>query len=257
MSRRVRLAVFGAGAVGFGVLVVAGVWGLPDFGGPIGAYGRIINSVASSERHVTAAVGALVFDYRAVDSLVEETILFAAVAAVALILRHQRDEIESDRGDSLPSDRGGGAGDTSDVVRLVGVAALPMVVLLGVYLIGHGHLTPGGGFQGGVVVAAGLTLLYVVGDHRAFRHLLPDRSLDPVEAAGLGGYVVVGLVGLAAGAAMLHNQLPPGSFGQLDSGGFIAVLSTTVGIEVGAGLLVVVGQFLDQLVLIAERRRIR
>ena len=90
MTRRVRLGLF---AVSGSVLAALFVWalrGLPNFGDFQGEYGRILNSAAGSERHVTNVVSAVVFDYRGFDTLGEEFILFAAVMAVALLLREAR-----------------------------------------------------------------------------------------------------------------------------------------------------------------------
>src|SRR3954451_19270307 len=73
-------------------LYIWGVAGLPRFGDYHGAYGLTINHVVSSERQVTNAVPALVFDYRAFDTLGEEFILFIAVVGVVALVREQRDE---------------------------------------------------------------------------------------------------------------------------------------------------------------------
>src|SRR5439155_13893940 len=118
------------------------VWslsGLPDFGDFQGEYGRILNSVAQSERHVSIVVAAVVFDYRGFDTLGEEFMLFAAVMGVALLLREARDEGER------PEDA-----VRSDAIGAVGLALVGPAIVVGLYVVAHGYLTPGGGVQGGV-----------------------------------------------------------------------------------------------------------
>jgi multicomponent Na+:H+ antiporter subunit B len=201
---------------------------------------------------VTEAVGAVTFDLRALDSLGEETIFFAAVVGVAVALREQRDEDDEDP----PEEAASGAGEVSEAVRLVGLAFVPLTVALGLYVVAHGLLSPGGGFQGGGIVASGLVLVYVAGDLRAYRTSFPDPAVDPADAAGLAGYAIVGLVGLLLGTAVLDNVLPFGTLGRLTSGGMMPLLSVAVGLEVTAGLILVSGEFLGQLVRSRERRHL-
>src|SRR5919204_4624429 len=90
MSRGARLGLFAVSAAALASLFVWALTGLPKFGDFQGEYGRILNSAAGSERHVTNVVSAVVFDYRSFDTLGEEFILFASVMAVALLLREAR-----------------------------------------------------------------------------------------------------------------------------------------------------------------------
>jgi multicomponent Na+:H+ antiporter subunit B len=250
MTRRVRLVLFLVGAAGLGVVLVLGVTGLPSFGHVHSDYGDTLSAVTLNERHVPETIGAIVFDYRSIDSLEEEIILFAAAAAVAIVLRDEHDE-------NVPPGAGLSASEVSDAVRVVALSLLPVAMVLGMYVVGHGHLSPGGGFQGGVVIAAAVTLLFVASDHRSFRRSLPDAALDPIEAAGMGGFLVVALIGFMVGAALLENVLPLGDPTRLASGGMIPLLSTTVGVEVTAGLLLVTTHYLDLLVQRAQRRTLR
>src|SRR3954469_4160857 len=92
LSYGTRKRVFLVAAAGLGVLLIWGLAGLPDFGDYSGVYGETLNRVAVAERHATALVTAVNFDYRGFDTLGEEFILFAAVLGLALLLREQRDE---------------------------------------------------------------------------------------------------------------------------------------------------------------------
>jgi multicomponent Na+:H+ antiporter subunit B len=119
----------------------------------------------------------------------------------------------------------------------------------------HGHLTPGGGFQGGAVLAGAPLLMYLVGEYGALRKLTPEWLIEVAEGAGAGGYVVVGLVALATGSAFLFNWLPLGTAGDLLSSGTIFVLNLIVGLAVAAGLALLLSEFLEQTLEVRGRIR--
>jgi multicomponent Na+:H+ antiporter subunit B len=243
MSRRARIAVFALGAAGFAALLVWGVAGLEPFGSYPGPYGDVLNRVEPGQRRAANVVAAVVFDYRGVDTLGEELILFAAVMGVALLLRERREDDAAGIVDAV----------RSEALRTVGILAVPVVVLLGLYTIAHGYLTPGGGFQGGVVAATGLLLVYLAAEWRAFRHAAPHIVVESVESGGAAGYTVVGLAMLVAGGAFLENLLPLGTFGRLDSTGEIAILNWCAGAEVTAAFVLLYSEFLAEIVI--ERKR--
>jgi multicomponent Na+:H+ antiporter subunit B len=235
MTRRVRLAVF---VVSGAVLAVLSIWaftGLPDFGKFQGQYGRILNSVAVPERHVTNVVAAVTFDYRGFDTLGEEFILFAAVMGVALLLREARDERERPRDEAR-----------SDAVRAIGLSLVGTMIVVGLYVVAHGYLTPGGGFQGGVVLASGLVLLYAAGRYRAYRAATPEPLVELGESVGAGGYAAVGLAALIAGAAYLENIVDHGTTGTLAAGGTIAMLNAAAALAVAAALVLLFHEFLEE-----------
>ena len=236
MSRRARLGLFGVSSSVLAGLFVWALTGLPRFGEFQGQYGRILNGVAGSERHVTNVVAAIVFDYRGFDTLGEEFILFAAVMAVALLLREARSG-EERRVDEV----------RSDVVRAVGLFAVGPTVVLGLYVVANGYLTPGGGFQGGVATAGGLVLLYAAGRYRAYRAASPKALVDVAEGTGVGAYAAVGIASLIAGAAFLANDLALGVKGTLASGGTIPILNASSALAVTAACVLIFHEFLEEL----------
>jgi multicomponent Na+:H+ antiporter subunit B len=104
---------------------------------------------------------------------------------------------------------------TSNAVRVLGLALVGPVVLFGIYVVAHGHLTPGGGFQGGVVLATGAPLVYLSGEYVTLRRVRPEALIDLAESAGAASYVAIGFLGLAAGGTFLTNVLPLGQPGAL------------------------------------------
>jgi multicomponent Na+:H+ antiporter subunit B len=173
----------------------------------------------------------------------EEFILYAAVVGVTLLLR---DETASGSAEKRTRRL------RSDVVRLVGVVMVGGGLLIGLWLVAFGYVTPGGGFQGGVVVAGAILLLYVVGSHRDYRPFRDEHVLDPLEGLGAGGYVVVGLAALASGAAFLGNLFGPGKTGTLLSGGSIPVLNWASAIAVTVAMLLLFAEFLETYVFPLE-----
>jgi multicomponent Na+:H+ antiporter subunit B len=247
MSRRVRLVMFLAGASGAAALLVWGFTGLPSFGHYHGVYGHVINARGVAERHATNVVNTTVFDYRGIDTVGEEFILFAAVMGVTLLLRVQRREHEEAPEDHAAERK---LVDTSDAVRVAGLILIAPLVVLGVYVVVHGHLTPGGGFQGGVVLAAAPIMIYLAGRYLSFRAISPMASLDFGEGVGAGGFVIIGMVGMIVGSAFLLNFLPIGESGNLFSGGTLPLINLSVGLEVAAGVVLVIYEFLEQTLMV-------
>ena len=235
MTRRTRLVAFAvSGAVCAGLFVWA-LTGLPAFGDFQGEYGWILNDNAGAERHVTNVVSAIVFDYRGFDTLGEEFILFAAVLGVALLLREARGEREPPRDEVR-----------SDAVRAVGLGLVGPTVLVGLFLVAHGYLTPGGGFQGGGALAAGLVLLYAGGRYRAYRVASPTSLVDAAEGIGAGAFVAVGIAALLTGGLFLENVLDLGTKGTLAAAGTIAVLNVAAGLAVAAAMVLLFHEFIEE-----------
>jgi multicomponent Na+:H+ antiporter subunit B len=245
------VALFLVGGAGLVALLLWGVGGLPGFGGYDHEYGRYLNANAVEQRHATNVVAAVVFDYRGFDTLGEEFMLFAAVMGVTLLLRSQLGE-EDEEGSSRERADGRRAADTSDAVRVAALGLIGPVVLLGLYVVAHGQLTPGGGFQGGIVLAAAPLLLFLAGRYLLLRRVHPMHALDLTEGFGGGGFVVVGLVGLVAGSAFLANVIGLGQVGSVFSGGTLPVLNLLVGLEVVAGVTLVLYEFLEQTLAMRE-----
>jgi multicomponent Na+:H+ antiporter subunit B len=231
----VRLVVFAVSGTVLASLLIWAFTGLPSFGEFQGQYGRILNTVAVSQRHVTNVVSAVTFDYRGFDTLGEEFILFAAVMGVALLLREARDERERPRDEAR-----------SDAVRGIGLALVGPTVVVGLYVVAHGYLTPGGGFQGGVVLAGALALLYSAGRYRAYRAASPESFVELGEGVGAGGYAAVGIAGMIAGAAYLENVVDHGTTGTLAAGGTIAMLNVAAALAVASALVLLLHEFLEE-----------
>ncbi|MFD4554910.1 MnhB domain-containing protein [Streptomyces sp. NPDC058469] len=241
MTRRVRLIVMAVGGAGLAALLVAACLDLPGFGGDQHPYGdRVVR--AALARHTANTIASVNFDQRAFDTLGEMSILFASVLGTVVLLRQTRDEHRA-------------APEPEQValpVRRYALLVLPVAVVTGLYVIAHGQLSPGGGFQGGVVVATALHLLYLGADYRALERIRPVGSYEVADALAASAYLVLGLAGLVAGTAFLADFLPYGTFNTLSSGGTVPLLNAAIGMEVACAVVVLLARFLDQAVEIEK-----
>ncbi|WP_316529381.1 MnhB domain-containing protein [Kitasatospora brasiliensis] len=242
MSRTTRLGLFLFAACVLAAALIVAAGELPGFGGAHHPYGE--RAVAAGlERRTANIVSSVNFDQRAFDTLGEESILFGSVLGAGILLRLARDERK----------RRAAAEPVLPTTRLFGAALLPIAVLTGGYLVAHGALSPGGGFQGGVALATALHLAYAAADYRVLERIRPLAVLDVADALAAGAFAALGLIGLAEGAGYLANTLPLGTFNQLSSSGLVAVVNAAVGVEVASGIVVLLAHFLDQAVEVVPR----
>ena len=249
MSRRARLSLFALAGPGLLAVLVIGLRGLPAFGDWHGVYGLLVDHIEPIERRATDIVTALNFDIRAFDTLGEEFILFASVAGVAVLLRHLRGEDEAEQSRGIEDHRFAGA---SSALRVSSLVVMPLLVALGGYVVLHGALTPGGGFQGGIVLAAAPMAIMLAGRYLGLRRVAPDWALESLESLGAASYTLIGLGGLILAGVFFKNFLPLGMPAQLLSAGMMPLNSLAVGLEVAGAFLLTWTEFLDQ-ALIIER----
>lgn len=243
MNRSARLVIAALGGTAVAVLLGVALVHLPPFGAVVHPY-RDAAVTAALARMSPNVVSSVNFDQRGLDTFGEETILLVSVLGAATLLRPATEE----RG-HRPSK----TGRVLEATRLTGYVMLPVTLVLGADVVAHGHLTPGGGFQGGIVLATGLHLLYVAGSYSALRRIQPIAWYEYGEAFGMAAVAALGISGLFAGAGFLANTLPLGRFGQLFSAGSVPVFSIAIGVEVACGMVVLLAQFLTQ-DLVLERR---
>ena len=250
MTEKRRLLVFLAGAVGVAAVYLAGARNLPPWGAYRGPYGDMIASLSVYERHATDTVNAITYDYRGFDTLGEEFILFSAVTGVMLLLRPEKDAGEKDGRSENEQTNPASFQDRatlSETVQVFTTAIFSFSVLFGIYIGTHGQLTPGGGFQGGVIIAAAPMLLYIAENTDAFRRIISHPLVEFFEGLGASAYALIGLIALFVGAPFLTNVLPLGQTGDVFSSGTIALISACVGVEVTAAFMLVIFEYLREI----------
>jgi multicomponent Na+:H+ antiporter subunit B len=201
--------------LGFLLLLVTGVF---EFGSPPMRVGQAIQAVGPEEVGAANLVTAVVLGYRGIDTLGELSILFAAATAGGFVLgRHRMQRL------------GVGAGF---VLRTGADLLFPLLLVVGLYIVLHGHLTPGGGFQGGVVIATAFFLPLLARPGAALDH----KWLALVEGLAGAAFITIGLLALYRGGEFLEPFLGQGDFGTLVSAGTLPLLYLAVGLKVGAEL---------------------
>lgn len=188
-------------------------------------YGQSIIDESGSANMVTSVV----VNYRSFDTLGEVTVLFISALGAGLLLSGKRKRHTMHF-------------EPSFILRQGARIVFGIIVVFGVYMMTHGHLTPGGGFPGGAVIAAGILLLYIADD--TFRIRLQAMKVSESLAGSM--YVIVGLLGIVLARHFLRNFLPTGIIGDLISGGIIPVVYILIGLKVGSELSSVVDGFLTE-----------
>lgn len=176
---------------------------------------------SASEVGVTNLIAGILVAYRGLDTLGEVTVLFLAAAIVGLVLAR------SSRKSTSTQERPASGELLGTGMQLL----VPLVLLLGVYVIAHGHLTPGGGFQGGAILASATLLMLLTNPARRFSHGL----ISAIESTAGIAFILLGCFGVFLAGGFLDNRfLPLGSLGQLFSAGAIPVIYAFIGLKVGA-----------------------
>jgi multicomponent Na+:H+ antiporter subunit B len=174
-------------------------------------------------------VTAVVVQYRGFDTLGEVTVLFVSALGVSMLAMAIKDGLLQD----LFDDDGG------FVLQAGSLALLPFIVLVGLYIILHGHLSPGGGFPGGVIIA---TAVFVVILTSKTIHI-PGALISILESLAGLGFLAIGLIGLYSPAqSFLANILPKGEFGTILSAGFIPLIYAIVAVKVASELINIISK---------------
>ena len=170
----------------------------------------------------TNIVTAIIVTFRGLDTLGEVTVLFLTAAIVGLVLAN------SSREGSRPQRELPPAGELLTTgTRLL----VPLILLLGVYVFVNGHLTPGGGFQGGAILASAVLLMLLTDPLRRIGHGL----IAAIESVAGLVFVGIGVLGIFLAGGFLDNRiLPIGSLGDLFSAGAIPIIYSFIGLKVGA-----------------------
>lgn len=216
---------------------------MPAFGEQLPVYGAVINAHVPSMRQATNVVTAVIFDVRGVDTLGEEFIFVAAITGLAVLLRGGRGEDASRKPIHTDARR---LPARSEAIALLIRWMLPATVAFSIYVMAHGQLTPGGGFQAGAILASGLLLLFLGDGYRSWRQVMPPHAMHIAEALGAMGCVCVGLLPMLLGAGFLENVLPQGQPKSVIGGGLIPLFNVTVGMAIVGGFAGALVEFLEE-----------
>ncbi|MBN1281040.1 MAG: sodium:proton antiporter [Candidatus Thermoplasmatota archaeon] len=140
----------------------------------------------------------------------------------------------------------------SKIVRTMTNILFPLTMIFGLYVIAHGHLTPGGGFQGGAIVASACALLVVTYGSRWVLGRIKEKRLSTFESIGAVSFITLAFLGLVfsmvffgnflAGSNLLFGTTPVtgSTLADFNTGGVLPLMNFAVGIKVVTGLFAIV-----------------
>jgi multicomponent Na+:H+ antiporter subunit B len=181
-------------------------------------------------------VSAIYLGYRAFDTLGETIVLLVAVSGTIGIISHSG--ISLGRGYV----REDGLSSTKKIQQIMKRTELldvvtgkmgPIVLVFGLYVMMYGHLSPGGGFQGGVVIASGIVFLALGSKNESSIRLQEATVLARIEASAFLLLIIAALIGIPMGFGLFGNPL---SSSEEFKVGYIIALNSIIGLKVGAGI---------------------
>lgn len=198
-------------------------WG--DAGSPANAY-LSPHYIAHSleETAVPNMVTAVLADYRGFDTMFETTVIFSAGLACFFILRISSNKqkkrmlfrhiptgiiLHIKKGGKIPDDTSKFMQIDSQwtpndlIIKVTCRMVIPFIQLFGLYVIAHGHHSPGGGFQGGVILGASIILFAISQDLRTTRRRISEKTAAILSITGILLYAGTGLLCILLGAVFL------------------------------------------------------
>ncbi len=174
----------------------------------------------------------ILLNYRAFDTLGEVAVLFMVAAGVGLVLGRQPNPTVADPPET--------ARPSSEIVQIATRILAPLISVFAAYIIMNGHISAGGGFQGGAVLASCL-ILWLLADAQ---FQVDVKLLGLLESVAGVLFVLLGIAGLIFAGGFLDTRvLPLGQLGAFFSAGAIPILSLLLGIKVGCELSVILARF--------------
>jgi len=124
------------------------------------------------------------------------------------------------------------------IVKTITDFVVAFIVVFGAYIVLYGHLTPGGGFAGGVIIACAFILLLLAHGSDAAFAILPAKAAHIFDSAGALAFLIIGWVGMTGGFFFL-NVFGRGEMFRLLSSGMILPLNIAIAFKVGSSLFLV------------------
>lgn len=214
-------------------------WGDPQTPASMHVSARFIEK-SLEEMATPNVVTAVLGNYRAFDTMLETIVVFTAGLACFFILR-TREPCE-DAAPPPPMEAPQELVGQDLVVKTVARTFIPLIQLFGLYVLAHGHYSPGGGFQGGVIFAAAYILLAVSHNMQTALRYMSERATHLLSAAGVLLFAGIGVICMTKGVNFLDYDGLAGILGMpLATGHSFAILliETGVGLTVTAALVMI------------------
>lgn len=173
------------------------------------------------------AVTSVVTYFRGFDTLGEVTILFLSVFGVSYALGDTKSKLNIFQ-------------DENQLLQIGVKILFPIIILFGIYIILNGHLSPGGGFQGGVIIASAFLLKFLaIGDNFTLNH----KIMSLLESLSAASFLIIGVLGILIMNIFFGNFLPLGVMGDFFSAGVIPLIYIFVGLKVASEIIALIEYF--------------
>ena len=219
------------------LIMIAAALCLPSYSDPnsptVNEVPRRYVEQGTEETGAVNTVAGMILDYRAFDTLGESTVLFTAAMVVLFLLRLDpesekysqlaRTMREAPHADNFYEPR------HDAILQMTAKILTPIVILLGIYVVLNGHLSPGGGFSGGAIMGAGLMIYVTAFGFKDIRRFFTYKTYQRVVLCSLLTYAASKCYSFYTGANDIHSIIPLGTPGAILSSGLILVLNICVG----------------------------
>ncbi len=187
--------------IGLGLLLIPAVVDLPDWADPNSPASTYLSphfiEKSMEETSVPNLVTSVLADYRGYDTMFETVVVFCAGITVLIVIR--RTPRRKGKNIKPRPDRHGADIILQSAVRLL----VPVMQLFALYVIAHGHHSPGGGFQGGVILGASFILLALAYDLQTILKRFKENTVLLLSAIGVLLYAGIGVVCMFLGRNFL------------------------------------------------------
>lgn len=195
-----------------GVYLLWAVWELPDWGDPLSPASTYLSTHYIEKSYEATSVPNLVTsvlaDYRSYDTMFETIVVFCAGLTVLTILRRTRKDDTVVVAKPRPLRKG-----ANIILRRTACLLIPPMQLFALYVIAHGHYSPGGGFQGGVILGASFILLALAFDLKTGLQSFKENRILFYSVVGVFIYAGIGVVSLFSGLNFLDYGIWSSLFG--------------------------------------------
>lgn len=184
-----------------GALLLGAVNDFPDWGDPASPANSYLSPYyiqnSMEQTSVPNFVTSVLADYRGYDTMFETTVIFCAGITVLIILRRSR-KTSKKRVRPRPERKG-----ADIILQAASRLLVPIMQLFALYVVAHGHHSPGGGFQGGVILGASFILLALAYDLKTVLLRFKEKTVLLFSSVGVAIYVGIGAICLALGKNFL------------------------------------------------------
>ena len=228
-----------------GILLLSVLDDLPGWGDASSPVNSYVSSYylenSMKDTHVPNVVTTVLADYRSFDTMFETGVVFVAVIGIMAILRRSDSMAVKDREEVIPPY----SPPDGFILRVATRMIVPFMQVFALYVIAHGHHSPGGGFQGGVILGASVILMALTGDLQEALKRLSEKWFIIFSAGGFFIFAAVGLLCLLYGG----NFLDYSAYGPMIEGIFhgepsiMARYHGMLWVEIGVGFTVMSAMF--------------